>query len=281
MFSLAVVLADFRSWLFTVGMLLVIPVIGSAQEDSTKNKNMAPVGLENPMKRGNAAPGKNSRSQRLAKPMFQSEAYFYASMKLSIEDLATYAFASEGEADDYETKEGLILDFGYGKQLNKYFGMEGGFEAYFLNPMQVIYDHEQDSGYDVLDVKSGAYSLQLKPYFHLDLGEQANLRIGTGLIYQQLHSTGKYYPNSEQEGAGAASNVLKSSYRSRILLNYEPFTAVDFRLNEKWVVSFDLTYVRINWNKSLRGLRFQNQPGLQLPDHRTATVFLGARVAFK
>ena len=113
---------------------------------STKNKKMAPVGLKNPIKRGNAAPRKNSRSQRLEQPSFQARSYFYASMKLSIEDLANYAFASEGEADNYETKEGLILDFGYGKQLNKYFGMEGGVEAYFLNPLQVIYNPEQDSG---------------------------------------------------------------------------------------------------------------------------------------
>jgi len=74
-------------------MLLIIPIATSAQEHSTRNKGMAPVGL-------------------------YARSYFYASMKVSIEDLATYAFASEGEADDYKTKAGLILDFGYGKQLN-------------------------------------------------------------------------------------------------------------------------------------------------------------------
>lgn len=74
-------------------LLLIIPIAASAQEDSMRNKGMAPVGL-------------------------YARSYFYASMKVSIEDLATYAFASEGEADDYKTKAGLILDFGYGKQLN-------------------------------------------------------------------------------------------------------------------------------------------------------------------
>ena len=54
----------------------------------------------------------------MASVEFYARSYFYASMKASIEDLAPYAFASEGEADDHKTKEGLILDFGYGKQLN-------------------------------------------------------------------------------------------------------------------------------------------------------------------
>ncbi|MGN7203550.1 outer membrane beta-barrel protein [Pedobacter sp. SAFR-022] len=262
-------------------LLMLLPVVAHAQQDSTTNKKGETVGLKNPLETGNDALVNAPKSKRADKIDDSQKGYFYAAFKLSVEDLATYAFADEAEAQDYETKEGLILDFGYGKQINKLMGIEAGLGAYFLNPLNLFYDHEEDEGYDALDIQSRAFSLQVRPFLTFDVGAGASLKLGAGLLYQQLHSSGKYYPDQGQDNTSTASGQSKSSYRSRFFLNYEPFTGLDFKISDKWAVGLNLTYVRINWNRSLHGLRFSNQPGLQLPEHRTSMVFLGAKVAFK
>lgn len=262
-------------------LLMLMPVVTAAQQDSTTNKKGGTVGLKNPLGTGKDAPVNVPKSKKADKLEPNQEGYFYAAFKLSVEDLATYVFADEAEAQDYETKEGLILDFGYGKQFNKLVGIEAGLGAYFLNPLSLFYDHEQDEGYDALDIKSRAFSLQVRPFLTFDVGAGASLKLGAGLLYQQLHSSGKYYPDQGQDNTSTASGQSKASYRSRFFLNYEPFTGLDFKISDKWAVGLNLTYVRIDWNRSLDGLRFSNQPGLQLPEHRTSMVFLGAKVAFK
>ena len=262
-------------------LILLIPALASAQTDTTGKTNGKPVGLSNPIKTGKQSNRKKPGRKEAQSAAFVPQNYFYASVKLPVEELATYILTEEAELLDYENQNGLMLDFGYGKQVNKYFTMEGGIEAYLSNSLNLLYEHEQDEGVDELRIINSAYAIQLKPILTIPLDQEVSLRIGSALNYQLLRSAGKYYSYTDRAGEEVLSGVIKNTHRSRFLWNVTPFVGADFKLSARWGLGFDVSYVRYNWDKSISGLRFSSQPGLQIPEHKTSEVFLSIRATFR
>jgi hypothetical protein len=262
-------------------LILFLPGLASAQTDTISQTSGKPVGLSDPFKSGKNKPRKKTGARGTEIAVFVPRNYFYASLKLPVEELATYLLTEDAEVLDYENQNGLMLDFGYGKQIHKYFTLEGGIQAYLANSLNLLYEYGQDEGYDEVTIRNNAYALQLKPIFTLPLDDEVSLRVGAALNYQMLRSAGKYYVYEERSGETVLSSMTKHTHRSRFLLNLNPFVGADFKISNNWGVGFDLSYVRLNWDKSISGLRFSSQPGLQLPVHKTSEVFLAIRVTFR
>ncbi|WP_188625453.1 hypothetical protein [Pedobacter quisquiliarum] len=260
---------------------LFLPLLSVAQTDRTRQTGGKAVGLSNPMQTEKQNKGKKSGRKEAQSKLFVPRNYFYFSLKLPVEELATYLLTEESELLDYENQNGLMLDFGYGKQVNKYFTVEGGLEAYLGNSLNLLYEHEQDEGLDELRITNSAYAFQLKPIFTVPLDEEVTLRIGAALNYQFLRSAGKYYSYAYRDGEEVLASVIKNTHRSRFLLNVNPFVGADFKVSERWGLGVDLSYVRYNWDKSISGLRFSNQTDLQLPLHKTSDVFVAIKVTFR
>lgn len=261
--------------------ILFLPLLSIAQTDTTRLTGGKAVGLSNPMQTKKQSNRKVSGRKEAPSRLFVPKNYFYTSLKLPVEELATYLLTEESELLDYENQNGLMLDFGYGKQVNKYFTVEGGLEAYLGNSLNLLYEHEQDEAVDELRITNSAYALQMKPIFTVPLDEEVILRIGAALNYQFLRSAGKYYSYMDRAGEEVLSSVVKNTYRSRFLLNVNPLIGADLKVSERWGLGIDLSYVRYNWDKSISGLRFRNQPDLQLPLHKTSDVFVAIRVTFR
>jgi hypothetical protein len=262
-------------------LILFLPVLASAQTDTTSQTTGKPVGLSDPFKTGKHKPQKKPGAKGADKAAFVPRNYFYASLKLPVEELATYLLTEDTEVLDYENQNGIMLDFGYGKQMHRYFTLEGGVQAYLANSLNMLYEYGQDEGYDEVIIRNNAYALQLKPIFTLPLDDEVTLRIGASLNYQILRSAGKYYIYEDRSGETVLSSMTKHTHRSRFLLNVNPFVGADFKISSNWGLGFDLSYVRLNWDKSISGLRFSSQPDLQLPIHKTSEVFLAIRVTFR
>lgn len=262
-------------------LILFLPGLAAAQTDTTTQTTGKPVGLSDPFKSGKHKQRKKTGAKDTEKAVFVPRNYFYASLKLPVEELATYLLTEDAEVLDYENQNGLMLDFGYGKQIHKYFTLEGGIHAYLGNSLNLLYEYGQDEGYDELIIRNNAYALQLKPIFTLPLDGEVTLRLGAAVNYQMLRSAGKYYVYEERSGETVMSSTTKHTHRSRFLLNVNPFVGADFKISNNWGLGFDLSYVRLNWDKSISGLRFSSQPDLQLPVHKTSDVFLAIRVTFR
>ncbi len=218
------------------------------------------------------------------KPAFSSNNYFYGSMKLPVEDLGNAIVNESTENSDnseYENKNGLIFDIGYGMSITRYFTVEAGLEALIENPFNAFIDLPEQQGYGAIDVKNRSFALQLKPVFNYDLEDAFSIRGGTSFNYRQLNSSGKYSVMQERNDTEAVVSAAHHAHRSRFYLNMEPFIGMDFKVTEKFALGFDFTYVRIDWNRSLSGLRFSNAGDLVVPDHKTSTVFFSLRAVFR
>ena len=202
-------------------------------------------------------------------------------MKFPTADLANAISQEANEDSEYENKNGLIFDIGYGMPITRYFSLEAGLEALIANPFQATVDKPEVQGYGALDIKNRSFALQLRPVFNHVFDETVSVRVGTAINYRQLNSSGKYSIIQERNETEEVLSSSHHAYRSRFYLQVEPFAGVDFTVTEKFAFGVDLTYVRIKWNRSLDDLRFSNEPDLIMPNHRTSMVFLSLRAVFR
>lgn len=207
--------------------------------------------------------------------------YFYTSIKLPVSDLVLYAISDQAEDNEYVNSNGILFDFGYAVQLNKFLVIETGAEAYFFNPLTKRYNERASDVFDELDVANRAFSAQVRPVFRARLDEKLSLKASAAFNYRQLYSSGKIYSNVRNSTLPEANFIASASSRSGFNLNLQPAVGLDIEISENWIFGVDISYIRVNWNKSLDRLRFKDQPGLVMPQHRTSDVFLSGRIMFR
>lgn len=212
---------------------------------------------------------------------YSQKNYFYTSVKVPFGDYVAYLITRQVDDNEYNKTDGALFDFGYGVHLKEWFVVETGVEAFFFNPLNKRYYSSSRAIYNELNASNKAFAIQVKPVLCLALSDDVSLRAAYGLNYRQLYSSGNYYINQ----AGTHGQVLKTmssaSSKSRFSLNLQPVVGLDFKLNDDWGIGFDLTYVRVNWNKTLDDLKFKNQPDLIIPDHQTSNLFFSGRILFR
>jgi hypothetical protein len=217
---------------------------------------------------------------------FAQKNYFYASGKVPMIDYIANLLRDKDRDNEYNTddnyakSDGILFDFGYGINVNKLLIIEAGVEGFFFNPLNKRYYAPASRVYDELDISNRALAFQLKPVLHLELDEDVFFVASYGVNYRKLYSSGTYYPSQLENGQGYKKNVTARA-QSNFAFSLQPSIGIEMKIDDRWGMGFELTYIHVNWERSLNELQFASLPGLAIPGHRTSNVFFTTRILFR
>jgi len=217
---------------------------------------------------------------------FGQKNYFYAAAQFPALSLIESSLENNGlrVGDQYRRENaGLILNLGYGINMNRFFVMETGLEYYNYGPATAYYDYSlgQTKFSDQLNINHQAISLQLRPVFKVNLDEDVALRFGLGVNYQKIITNAGYYSYQETETDYQFKNKYSKKVKSDFKLNLQPSAGIFFGLSNRWTVGLDLTYVKVDWNHTLDYLKFNELPNLAIRGDKTSTVYAAVKVLFR
>ncbi|MCX2575835.1 outer membrane beta-barrel protein [Pedobacter sandarakinus] len=207
---------------------------------------------------------------------FSQEHYFYGSVKVAVADYIK--FITDKNTDENYKTDGAIFSFGYGKLFPNNLGLETGLQTFASNPIYERYNLTNNNYNEVIG-KNQAFFLQLSAFYKIDLSETDFLRFGSSVNFGKLFSKVNYYENSVNNSQVYSKQLGTFTSKSNFLLKIHPFIGATFSLTDKLAIGFDIEYININWDKSMRFLNLA--PLLGTPTQKTDNIFLSGRILFK
>lgn len=117
--------------------------------------------------------------------------------------------------------------------------------------------------------------------FKIDIDEETKFRLGCAVNFQQLFSRGNFFVKNDGQSSTSISN-LQSSAKSKTSfgIGFQPVIGIDFMLTDNFGLGLDFALVRIDWNKSLKNMHFNESQHVVIPDHKTSNAFIAGRIIF-
>ena len=203
------------------------------------------------------------------------ENYFYGTIKIPLIDYIQYSLLKDGY--DGEKMEGALFEIGYAINTDDYFLIELGLEAFFYSPFNKRLYKNNSQNYDELSVANKAFTFQARPVLRFDLGEEIYFRMAVALNLQKQYSSANFY----QSGHTSSSGVYQANAKSALGLSVQPLIGVEAWFSEHFGMGLDLTYIQVNWNKSMQNLKFNSMYPITIPKHQTSNVFISGRIFFR
>jgi len=201
---------------------------------------------------------------------------FYTSLKVPLLDYVVY-LVNDNNDPNTTTSQGVIFDTGVSVKVHRSFFLESGIEYFVINYYKKKQPVTTSSPYNELVVTNSAFAFQGKPVFSIPLNKNTRLRLGLGLNYQKLISKANLY--SYQNNNTPSSTVKTENSQTKFRGNMQPLTGIQFKMSSKIAMGFDLNYIKVNWNESMKDLTFFNAVGGR-SSHKTSSVFLSARIVY-
>lgn len=209
-------------------------------------------------------------------PNKESKQRFYASLKVPLIDYVSYLF--DNNRTENFISDGALIDFGYIAVKKQSFSIEAGIEYFIINPFYYEFTDKNSllNRTHELNVKNSAISIQARPSIDFSLDENISLRLNTALGYRKLFSDARLYEYQNVNNKEKLILVENQSSESDFISMIQPSVGIDYHFN-KLIIGFELSYIMLNWSKSMKNLNFKSYDKLYIPPHKTSDIFFSCR----
>lgn len=202
----------------------------------------------------------------------QAQHYFYTHLKIP---LFEYLSKSNKERPDKNT-DGIALNAGYAIQLIPNFYLETGIDYLLGNSLtnKSYTDNTLTELKSETSLSNQAFSFQIRPTYKISIDEddETYLALACGLNYQKLYTDASFTMYAKNSHNQTSTQEKQATAKSNFYLALEPKLALEFKTEKKIAYRFGFNYTRINWDRTIQKLNF-NDVAYQQPKHKTSTIF--------
>jgi len=205
------------------------------------------------------------------------DGYFYGSVKIPLFEYIGYLVNDNLDEDT----EGALIDAGYAWKVHRHLALETGVEYFFRSNFSKNYysgTHAAGQKTGEIAIDNSSFAFQARPVLHTNAGaeETTTIRFGCALNYQQAFSKGTYYGYAN----GNLNGEIQDNSRSAFFLTVQPMAGINFQWGAGFKIGFDISYINVDWTRSMNKVQFEGNRSLIIPEHKTSNLFISTRFFF-